>query len=141
MNWDECIKQKVKKTKPDPERAKSLKQLAEKRLYEIHKRRSDTYPEFIVEDYYETIKELITSLLYLEGYKSYSHECLITFLKKHYQQTINSGELELIDQLRRLRHDIMYRGSVVAEDYLDRNEEDINKVILKLTREIDKSSK
>lgn len=68
----------------------------------------------------------------MEGYKSYSHECLIFFLERYYPQTINSEELRLIDQLRKLRHDIMYRGSTVAEDYLSRNETKINIIIKKL---------
>lgn len=132
MKWSDCLKQKVKEIKPDLERAKSMRQLAEKRLGEINKRRGNTPAEFIVEDYYETVKELITALLYAEGYKSYSHECLILFLEKYYSQKILLDELSLIDQLRKLRHDIMYRGSMVAEDYLNRNEIKINTIISKL---------
>jgi uncharacterized protein (UPF0332 family) len=137
MDWEDCLKNKVKEIKPDPERAKSMKQLAERRMEEINKRRKTAYPEFIVEDYYETIKELITSVLYLHGFKSYSHECLITFLNVYYPHTLDDDELNLIDQLRQIRHDITYRGSTIAEDYLSRNEAKINAIIKKLLHTVE----
>ena len=68
----------------------------------------------------------------MEGYKSYSYECPIFFLERYYPHNINSEELKRIDQLRKLRHDIMYRESSVAEDYLSRNETKINIIIRKL---------
>ena len=74
MNWDDCKKEKVKKIRPDLERAKSMRVLAQKRLQSIGRRRVSDDAEFIVEDYYETMKELMTSLLYASGYNSYSHE-------------------------------------------------------------------
>ncbi|KXA96169.1 hypothetical protein AKJ37_05880, partial [candidate division MSBL1 archaeon SCGC-AAA259I09] len=78
------------------------------------------------------IKELITSLMSLKGYKSYSHICLISFLREHYPQ-LQEGELELIDQMRRIRNDIMYRGEPIASDYLKRRKGEIIEIIEKLT--------
>jgi uncharacterized protein (UPF0332 family) len=131
MNWDDCLKNKIKKIQPDTERAKSLTQIAQKRLESIKRRRQKEYPEFIVEEYYETIKELITALLLEKGYKSYSHECLITYLRENHN-IYSEEELDIIDQLRNIRHNIQYRGEPLAKDYLKRRENQIQKIIKKL---------
>ena len=46
------------------------------------------YTSIIVEGYYEIIKELIISLMYLKGYKSENHECLISYLKNTSYQVL-----------------------------------------------------
>lgn len=104
MDWEECKKQNVKEIKPNKERARSLQDTAERRLEFIRKSKNKGGAEFITENYYETVKELITSLMFIKGFKSYSHLCLITFLKEFYQESQES-ELELIDQLKRTRND------------------------------------
>lgn len=133
MDWEECRKRNVKEIKPNEERAKSLLDTAERRLEFIRKSRSKGGSEFITENYYETAKELITSLMFTKGFKSYSHICLIKFLREFYQE-FQESELELIDQLRKTRNDLMYRGESVADEYLDRRENEIEEVIRKLTK-------
>ncbi|MFH0987009.1 MAG: hypothetical protein V1911_03080 [Candidatus Micrarchaeota archaeon] len=132
MKWEDCKEEMVKEVAPNKERAKSLSKMAERRLKFIQGKRSSKEVEFIVEGYYETIKELITALLSIKGYKSYSHECLVLFLAKFYKE-FESDEIELIDQLRRIRNDIMYRGESVALDYLNRKEDKIKSLINKLS--------
>ncbi|MBN2251969.1 MAG: HEPN domain-containing protein [Candidatus Altiarchaeota archaeon] len=138
MNWEECEKQKVKKIEPNPERAKSMRDLAQKRLESIKRRRKTDDPEFITEDYYESIKELVTALLFSKGYKSYSHECLITFLKKFHPE-YDEAELKLMDQLRQTRNDLLYRGEPVASEFLNRREKDIKEIIDKLKKGTEKA--
>jgi len=58
-------------------RAKALKEMAEERLEDI-KREEKVYK--IVEQYYEVIKELITALMYCDGFKTLSHKMLIFYL-------------------------------------------------------------
>ena len=82
-----------------------------------------------VEAYYEIIKELATALLSLNGYKSYSHECLISFINDNFSGKFTGMQIELIDQLRIMRNDIAYRGAFVDNDYLDRNETNILSII------------
>ena len=135
MKWKDCIGVKVKKIKPDLERAYSMLSLAERRLNSINRRRHIENSEFLVEDYYECIKELITSILFSKGYKSYSHECLILFLEDEIQG-FTKDEIKLVDQLRCIRNDLLYRGDTVADEYLKRREVEIKKVIKKL---LDKS--
>ena len=89
------------------------------------------------ESYYEIIKELITSLLAVEGFKSYSHECLISFLE-YKSRNFNKQEINLIDQLRIIRNDIAYRGIFIEDDYLIRNEKKILEIINKLKGELNR---
>lgn len=129
MRWEDCIEYKVKKIKENPEQAKALFYLAKRRLESVKKRRKDEYPQLLIESYYDVIKELITSLLAIHGYKSYSHECLISFLEKYYPDYFDDFQLRFLDGLRKLRSDIEYRGRDIADDYLERNLSTIEKII------------
>jgi hypothetical protein len=44
MNWEDCLDYRIKKIKENPEQAKALFQLANRRLESINKRRKDEYP-------------------------------------------------------------------------------------------------
>ena len=129
MKWEDCLDYKVKKVKENPEQAKALFQLAQLRLESIEKRKKDEFPQLLIESYYEAIKELISALLAIYGYKSYSHECLISFLEEYYPNKFDDSQIHFIDSLRKLRSDIQYRGRFIAEDYLDRNIANIDKII------------
>ncbi len=43
----------------------------------------------IISDYYEIIKELLTALLLLDGYKTLSHKDLIDYIEKNYKEFSN----------------------------------------------------
>jgi uncharacterized protein (UPF0332 family) len=127
MNFEDCIKNKsLKKVNEGVEAGKSLFELVSIRLNELKKLEN---PTLKVEVYYEVLKELMTILLFNEGYKSYSHECLIIFIRDNFNDKLDSGRIDLINQLRLLRNDIAYRGAFVDEDFLKRNEKDIMVII------------
>lgn len=121
MKWDECLQYKIKKVKENPEQACALFHLSQIRRESLEKRKHDEYPPFLVESYYETIKELLSALLALHGYKSYSHECLLSFMEKFYPKTLDDAQIHFLNTLRVLRSDIQYRGREIADDYLERN--------------------
>ena len=89
------------------------------------------------EAYYEIIKELMTALLSDAGYKSYSHECLISFVKERYRNSFTNFEIYLINQMRLIRNDLAYRGDFVEDDFLVRNKEKILMIISKLKHLLD----
>ena len=137
MSWDFCLANHVTKINKDEDRARSLLKMAELR-YEFWSNINvdSKYVSIIVDGYYEIIKELLTALLYLEGYKSDNHECLIAYLKEKY--TDLAYEITVIHQLKRIRNDIDYKGFFVKQDYLDRNKvefEHIIKTLQKLIKE------
>lgn len=135
MNFEDCIKKRlVIKKSVDREMSKSLRKLVDFRLSDVEKLSTTTLK---VEAYYEIIKESITALLSLKGYKSYSHECLISFIENNFSQNFSNAEIKLIDQLRVIRNDIAYRGIFVEDDYLIRNFDAIQRIIKKLIQKID----
>lgn len=136
MEWQQCLNTNVKQRSPNPEEARSLLKMAKIRLEDNNRReRKQENISLIVETYWEVNKQLITALLNLNGYKSYSQDCLITFVEKLYE--FSDANLELMDQLRRLRNDIDYRGEFLDKDYLNRNEKQIRKIISKLEEHVE----
>lgn len=140
MNWEECLKENVKEVRKDAERAKSLFKMAAKREEFITKSESDKedYPSIIVEGYYEIIKELITGLMRLQGYKSNNHLCNILFLNHFYPDKFSRSHTTTIDILRKTRNKINYEGLIVKSEFLERYQDPINQIIQKLKNILDK---
>ena len=131
MDWSKCLEKNVRERTPNPSEARSLKKMASIRMEDNDRReRTEENISLIVETYWEINRQLITGLLNLKGFKSYSQDCLIIFLEEFYN--LKKNELELLDQLRRLRNDIDYRGEFLDREYLDRNEENIKQITEKL---------
>ena len=111
-------------------RSESLIEMAKERFNDI-KIESKTYK--IIEEYYEIIKELITALMYSNGYKTLSHKMLIVYLEKNYQD-LDKSEIILINELRKLRNNILYYGQKVEKEFLINNKKEIISIINKLFR-------
>ncbi|MFA5888394.1 MAG: hypothetical protein WC852_06820 [Candidatus Nanoarchaeia archaeon] len=131
LNWNECIRQGIAKhTEPDKERATHITCMAMLR-FEFWDRKID--PKFSalkVEAYYEVIKELMFAMLYRKGFDCSNHVCLISYLAEHTADF--DYETNKIDELRRVRHDIAYRGFNVSSNYLEQNELEFKWIIQKL---------
>lgn len=128
----------VIKTTPDRERAKSLVEMASVRLDSISVMEQADPKKFtskVVEEYYETILELITAIMCLDGYKTRSdaagaHIASISYMRNY--RELKGHEMGLLDDLRKKRIGIKYYGRHVDNDYLQRNEKDIKNLIGKL---------
>jgi len=127
--WDEDSDQASKIT-PDKERAISLLKLVQLREKDIDSKKEE-FTILIVEGYYEIIKELITAVMSVDGYKTLSHELLVGYLARFYRE-FSSAEIHLIDQLRKTINDIAYRGIIINPEYLKRNKNNILATISKL---------
>jgi len=128
--WNEKSDE-VSKGQKDKEKARALLKLInlrEKNITKFDKRDSST---LIIEVYYEIIKELITAIMSVNGYKTTSHELLIGYLAE-FHKDFSEFEINLIDNLRKIRNDIAYRGIIISPEYLDRNEKNLLKIIEKL---------
>lgn len=136
MSWDICLKEHTDKIEPDKDKAKSLLKMAMLR-YEFWStvKFDKKYTSIAVDGYYEIIKEMLTALLYTAGFKSDNHECLISFLKKHYPKL--SYEIGIIYQLKGIRNDIDYRGFFVNAEYLEMNKLELKHIIEILKEEIE----
>lgn len=134
QDWDDTSEQ-VSKITPDKEKAKSLLKIVSLREKNISVMSSDEFTTLIVEGYYEIIKELITAIMSIDGWKTVSHELLVGYMAKFYKE-FSQAEIHVIDQLRKTRNDISYRGVVIRHDYLARNRDIILKIINKLKQVI-----
>ena len=121
MDWNECIRQGIaKEAVPDFECAAHTTSMAMLR-FEFWDRKID--PKFSAlkaEAYYEIIKELIFAILYKKCFDCSNHVCLISYLAEHAADF--DYEANKIDEIRRVRPDIAYRGFNVSSNYLEQNE-------------------
>jgi hypothetical protein len=116
----------VMKISRDRERALALYEMAVELFGEIKKDKSSK-PHRRVRDYYEIIVQLITGIMYADGFKTLSHVGLIEYVHKN--KILNERDVRLVDSLRKLRHGIIYYGKKSGEEFLVNNEEDIISVI------------
>src|SRR4030042_1454109 len=127
--WDK-LSDNVSSITPDKEKARALLQVIELREKNIASMEDDL-ATLIVEGYYEIIKELITAIMSVDGWKTTSHELLIGYLASEYKE-FSQAELHLMDQLRKTRKDTSYRGAMIKPEYLTRNKAAIQQSITKL---------
>jgi len=115
------------KTVPDREKAKSTLKMVETTLEMIDTIDSRKFSSHVVKEYYEVIRELITVILLLDGYKTQgegAHKKLIEYIGKNYAE-FKVNDIMLIDDLRIIRNKISYNGFFVTDDYLERKRKDI----------------
>jgi len=81
-SWNDCIdyNDSVKIT-PDKEKSKSLIETSEERIKYSNKKINEKTANFIFEDYYSSLLELIQALVLLNGYKADNHICLGFFIR------------------------------------------------------------
>jgi hypothetical protein len=112
----------------DEKKARALKEMA---LDRFSKMSCLKEPYRIIEEYYEIIKELLTSFMYLQGFKTLSHKVIIEFSARNIKSLANQ-DISLIDELRIKRNNIVYYGEQVTIDFLKSREEKIREIIKKL---------
>ncbi len=83
---------------------------------------------FIIEAYYEAIKELVTALLLLDGYRCETHTCLFSYLEEHYPE-FDTSEIKDMDNMRKIRNRIAYEGFKVKMAYFKRKSPVAKKII------------
>ena len=84
LPWD-ISSNKIKKISIDKERSKAILNSVLIREKFLKNKDEKEFASIFLETNYEIIKELITALMYLDGYKTLSHEYLISFLSKFYK--------------------------------------------------------
>ncbi len=126
---------------PNKEKAKSILKMAEVSLEAIKTRDSKKFTSIVTKEYYEVIRELISTILLLDGYKTEgegSHKKLIDYLAENYKTKFSRQEIVLLEELRNTRNKIAYDGFFVPEYYLDTRIKEIKNIISKLKEIINK---
>jgi len=119
------------KITPNKEKAKSILKMVETTIEMINNLDVDKFSSNITKEYYEVIRELLSIVLLLDGYKTYgegAHKKLIEYVKKNYKE-FSKYEISLIDNLRNTRNKIAYDGFFVEKDYIERKKKDIEIII------------
>ena len=130
----------ARKVAVDCEEAKSLMNKATLRLDYIKKQEiNEDTSSFIFEDIYETLREAAQSLMSLKGYKPYSHEALISFLKECYK--FPEHEISSFDRYRILRNKTVYCAANVSPEVCKEALKFLETFLPKLKNAYEKSQK
>lgn len=114
MTWKECVDQDIiTETAPDEERSSQMLTMANLRLKFWDKKVNDEFIALKVEAYYDIIKELVFAHIYKNGYNCTNHLCLIAYLREKIEDF--DFETQKIDELRKVRNEINYRGLIVKK--------------------------
>ena len=107
-NWNDCLTNKsAKNTTPDINRAESLIETANDRISLI-KEITEKNCNFVFEDYYTSILELLQAITFKKGFNILNHLCLGFYLK----DILKREDLYLLfDDLRFKRNSLTYYGS------------------------------
>ena len=122
--------------KPDKAKAKSLREMSTITLKRLEETDMEKYPSNTLKDYYDIIKELMESLLYLEGIKMKgegAHYETIEYICKEYK--FSEASRTLLQDMREYRNRIAYEGFLVESNYLKRNE-DLFKLTIGILKKI-----
>ena len=129
MDWNKCEREFIRKVEPDLERAKSIIAKAKQRLKRAQETTiNEESVSFVVEDYYEVIKELLVAYLLQIGLRSENHQCLISyFAKLHPDQ---DHKTILIAQMSYFRNKLDYYGESIPPSFYEKNKKDFQEIII-----------
>jgi len=103
----------VRKSWPNISMAKSLINKASVKLQRIKKgSMHEEESSIIFEDIYESLREASQSLMELKGFKPYSHEALVSFLKEN--KMLPLEQVSIIDNYRIVRNNSVYKAERVS---------------------------
>ncbi len=128
------------KTTPDKEKAKSILKMVDTTIEMIKLINIAKFSSNVTKEYYDVIRELISVVLLLDGYKTYgegAHKKLVDYLRIE-KKDFSEYEILFIDDLRIIRNKIAYDGFFVEREYIERKMKDIRKIIDKLKEIIKK---
>ena len=138
MNWNECQNNFIREIERDPAKIKSIIETAIQRHEFISKIEvTKENVSFIIEGYYEIIKELMIALLLNNGFRSKNHQCLISYFYKHFKQY--EAEAHLISQMSYLRNRLDYYGEQIDFAFYEKNKLKIEQIITILKSLVSKS--
>ena len=133
-SWNEClIYNSAIKITPDKEKTASLAETAEERIKFSLRELNEKNANYVFEDYYSSIMELLHALLLLDGYNVNNHVCLGYYLR----DVLKNDELfRLFDDCRFKRNSLVYYGKRMdfdtAKDAIEKAKrllKELNKII------------
>lgn len=132
-NWNDCLKNNsAKKISEDVKRAKSLIQTSKDRV-DLIKDINNKNCNFVFEDYYTSLMELLQAITFIRGFNILNHICLGFFLRDVLERV---DLFEIFDDLRYKRNSLTYYGNKmefeIAKDAINKCKKiisELNKII------------
>lgn len=124
------------KVTPDKEKAKSMLKMIKTTIDMITYLDIVKFSSNITKEYYDVLRELMSIVLLLDGYKVYgeeAHKKTIEYIEIKYK-TITEAEINLLNDLRIKRNKISYDGFFIEPEYIKNKLERIKKIIIKLEK-------
>lgn len=107
-SWDDCItKNSARRITPDINRANSLTETAKERINLI-KEVNEKNCNFVFEDYYTSLLELLQAMAFKKGFNILNHICLGYYLRDIFKR---EGLYRIFNDLRYKRNSLTYYGS------------------------------
>ena len=107
-NWNDCLFNKsARAVTPDIKRSESLIETAKERIILI-KEINEKNCNFVFEDYYTSILELLQALTFKKGFNILNHVCLGYYLRDFLKR---DDLYILFDDIRYKRNSLTYYGS------------------------------
>jgi len=119
--------------RPDEQKSKSLKKMAEITLQRLKETDAEKYPSNTLTDYYDVMHKLMEALGLVEGIKikgEGAHQELIDYISK--QHRLSEQTRQLLQQMRDYRNRISYEGFMINEQYIIAHQEKIESIIKEL---------
>ena len=129
-SWGECLDySSAIKITPDKEKSASLIEIAEDRITSSLRELNEKNANYVFEDYYSSILELLHALVLLDGYKVNNHICLGYYLRDVLK---NDEMFRLFDDCRYKRNSLVYYGKRMdietAKDAIEKAKKLMNKL-------------
>ena len=128
-SWNDCVTNKsAKQITPDIARAESLKETANERIdliKEINKKNCN----FVFEDYYTSLLELLQTIAFKKGYNILNHICLGFYLRDIMKR---EDLYVLFDDIRFKRNSLTYYGNKMDFETAKQAIEKCKKIIKEL---------
>ena len=107
-NWDDCLVNRlVKNISSDIKRAESLMETAKERI-SLVKEINERNCNFVFEDYYTSLLELLQAMAFKKGFNILNHVCLGYYLR----DILKREDLyKIFDDMRYKRNSLTYYGS------------------------------
>ena len=128
-NWEDClINKSAKSVTPDIKRAESLIETANERINLI-KELNEKNCNFVFEDYYTSLLELLQAMAFKKGFNILNHLCLGYYLR----DVLKREDLYILfDDLRYKRNSLTYYGSRMDYETAKQAIEKCKKIIKEL---------
>jgi len=123
------------KIEADLQKAKSLVNMSKITLERLKKTNILEYPSNSLIDYYDCIHKILEALCFIEGIKikgEGAHQELIDYVFKKYQ--IMDSDRIFVQEMRDFRNRISYEGFTITQDYIERNLNKIESIIVRLSK-------